>query len=153
MIELNNLYKTYPNGVEAVKNVSVTFPNSGLVFILGKSGAGKSTLLNILGGLDTFTGGVYKLFGKDISKYTAREWDEIRNYYFGFVFQDYLLLDDISVYENIAFALRLQDNNENEKQSVHEIMQKVGIEDLDNRKINELSGGQKQRVVLGRALV
>lgn len=153
MIELTGIYKKYSNGVEAVKDVSVTFPNSGLVFILGKSGAGKSTLLNILGGLDTFTGGVYKLFGKDISKYTAREWDEIRNYYFGFVFQDYLLLDDISVYENIAFALRLQDNNKNEKQSVHDIMQRVGIEDLDNRKINELSGGQKQRVVLARALV
>lgn len=153
MIELNDIIKTYPNGVRALNGVSVKFPNCGLTFILGKSGSGKSTLLNVLGGLDSFTSGEYKLFDKNISNYSAQEWDEIRNYYFGFVFQDYLLLEDMCVYDNIAFSLNLQGKDENQEQKVQDIMQKVGIEELGNRKINELSGGQKQRVVLARALV
>lgn len=153
MIELQNITKTYQNSVKALNGVSLKFSNAGLVFVLGKSGSGKSTLLNILGGLDNFTTGTYNLFGQNISGYSAQEWDEIRNYHFGFVFQNYLLLDDLSVYDNIAFALNLQGKDEGQKQKVKDIMQKVEIEDLDNRKINELSGGQQQRVVLARALV
>ena len=152
MIKLQDITKQYDNGVEALKKIDLSFDKAGLVFVLGKSGSGKSTLLNVIGGLDDYQGGKYYLFGKDVSLIRQREWDNLRNYYFGFVFQDYMLLDDLNVKENIEFVLKIQGKTPDDNQ-VEEVMKKVDILDLSTRKVRELSGGQKQRVAIARALI
>ncbi len=156
MIELKNVFKTYKSkkgpSTEALKNINITFDNKGMTFVLGKSGSGKSTLLNLLGGLDTPTSGEILFNGKSLSKYKSKEFDKYRNNYIGFVFQEYNLLEKYNVYENVAFPLKLQ-GEKNYEAKVLEVLDKVGLKDLKDRKVNELSGGQKQRVAIARALV
>ncbi len=151
MIELRKINKIYNNKVQALNNVDLKFDKVGLNFIIGKSGSGKSTLLNIIGCLDTFEAGNYYFSNKDISNSTLEELDKIRNYYFGFVFQDFLLAENMNVLENILFSLNLQNDQNYDK--VYEIMKELDIYDLKDRKITEISGGQKQRVAIARALV
>lgn len=155
MLQIRNVKKTYSSGkikVEALKGISIDFPETGLVFIVGKSGSGKSTLLNILGGLDKMSSGEIVIDGKSTNQFSASDFDAFRNYYIGFIFQDFNLIDEISVYDNIALALKIQakghDNN-----TIEDSLKMVGLEGLGYRKPNELSGGQKQRVSIARALV
>ena len=151
MIELKKINKIYDNNVHALKDVYLKFDKVGLNFIVGKSGSGKSTLLNLIGCLDNFEVGKYYFLNKDITDYSLEELDKIRNYYFGFVFQDFLLVENMNVLENIEFSLNLQHDKNYEK--VYEIMKELDIYELKNRKITELSGGQRQRVAIARALV
>ena len=156
MITVKNVTKVYKakKGLEvtALKNININFDRTGMTFILGKSGSGKSTLLNLLGGLDTPTSGEILFNTESLSKYKAKDYDNYRNNYIGFVFQEYNLLDKYNVYENVALPLKLQ-NIKDYDTKVLEVLEKVGIKDLKDRKINELSGGQKQRVAIARALV
>ncbi len=156
MIELKNVSKTYKSkkgpSTEALKNINITFDNKGMTFVLGKSGSGKSTLLNLLGGLDTPTSGEILFNGKSLSNYKQKDFDTYRNNYIGFVFQEYNILEKYNVYENVAFPLKLQ-GEKNYEAKVSEVLDKVGLKDLKDRKVNELSGGQKQRVAIARALV
>ena len=156
MITVKNVTKVYKakKGLEvtALKNININFDRAGMTFILGKSGSGKSTLLNLLGGLDTPTSGEILFNTESLSKYKAKDYDNYRNNYIGFVFQEYNLLDKYNVYENVALPLKLQ-NIKDYDTKVLEVLEKVGIKDLKDRKINELSGGQKQRVAIARALV
>ena len=112
MLEVKNIFKSYKpkNGpeVKALNGVSIKFPEKGLVFILGKSGSGKSTLLNVLGGLDVIDEGEIIIKGKSSKDFTQADFDSYRNTYLGFVFQEYNILDEFSVGENIALALELQ---------------------------------------------
>ena len=116
MIELKNLCKTYKSkkGVktEVLKNLYIKFENQGMTFILGKSGCGKSTLLNILGGLDTPTSGEVLYNGKSLKEYKTKDYDSYRNEIVGFVFQEYNLIDKFTVFENVAYPLRLQNKKE-----------------------------------------
>ena len=156
MVELKRLSKTYrpKNGtpVKALKDVSLSFEDSGLVFLLGKSGSGKSTLLNLIGGLDVVDGGEIVIDGKSTRYFKQAEYDSYRNTYIGFVFQEYNLLDEFTVGENISLALELQ-NQKADKEKVEEILKEVDLEGYAGRKTNELSGGQKQRVAIARAIV
>ena len=156
MLELKKVSKTYrpKNGVpvRALKGINLSFGETGLVFVLGKSGSGKSTLLNLIGGLDTADGGEIKIDGKSSRYFNASDYDAYRNTYIGFVFQEYNLLDDFTVGENISLALELQ-SQKADKQRLDEILKEVDLEGYADRKTNELSGGQKQRVAIARALV
>ena len=156
MIEFKNVSKIYKTkkGVEtkALNNINLKIGNKGLVFIVGKSGSGKSTMLNLLGGLDNITSGELFINNKDISKFKNKQYDAYRNTYVGFIFQEFNILENYNVYENIELALRLQ-NKKSSKTDIDELLNKLGLENLDQRKINELSGGQKQRVAIARALI
>ena len=156
LIECRQLSKTYnlhsQTPTKALENVSYLFNESGMYFIVGPSGCGKTTLLNVLGGLDTPTSGDIRINGKSTKKYTSRQWDKYRNRHIGFVFQDYGLIEDYTVYKNIELALELQ-YKLNKKKQIDEILKKFGLAVDKKRKPNELSGGQKQRVAIARALI
>ena len=156
MLEVKDLYKVYKpkRGVPvvAVNHISLKFPDTGMVFLLGKSGSGKSTMLNLLGGLDTYNGGEIIIKGVSSKNFKQKHFDSYRNTYVGFIFQEYNILDEFSVGANIALALELQGQKAtNEK--INEILQQVDLDGYGNRKPNELSGGQKQRVAIARALI
>ena len=156
MIEIRNITKIYHSktgtSVKALDNVSVTFPERGMVFILGKSGSGKSTLLNVIGGLDGCDSGEFIIKGKSSKDFVGSDFDAYRNTFIGFIFQEYNILDDFSVGANIGLALELQGKKAtNDK--INEILRDVDLLDYAKRKPNELSGGQKQRVAIARALV
>ncbi len=156
MLQVNNLVKIYKPKkgvpVKALDNVSLTFPQTGMVFLLGKSGSGKSTLLNLLGGLDRYNSGDILIQGNSTKKFKQSHFDSYRNTYVGFIFQEYNILDEFSVGANIALALQLQGHKADDK-IINAILKEVDLEGYGNRKPNELSGGQKQRVAIARALV
>ncbi len=156
MFEAKNLEKTYmPKNaapVEALKGINVQFGENGMIFILGKSGCGKSTLLNLLGGLDYPTAGEIVIEGKSSAEFTKLDYDNYRNTYVGFVFQEYNLLNEFTVRENVGLALQLQGKKPNGEQ-IDVMLKKVGLELDEKRRPSELSGGQKQRVAIARALI
>ena len=156
MLQVQNLVKIYKPKkgvpVKALDNVSLTFPEKGMVFLLGKSGSGKSTLLNVLGGLDRYNSGEILIQGKSTRKFRQSHFDSYRNTYVGFIFQEYNILDEFSVGANIALALQLQ-GQKPDSERINAILKEVDLEGYGNRKPNELSGGQKQRVAIARALV
>ncbi|OQC11457.1 MAG: Macrolide export ATP-binding/permease protein MacB [Tenericutes bacterium ADurb.Bin087] len=156
MLELVNIkrYYTQKKGptVKALDDVSLVFPETGMVFVLGKSGSGKSTLLNVIGGLDQATGGDLLIKGKSTKKFKQDEYDSYRNTMVGFIFQEYNILNDFTVGQNIGIALELQGlKASNEK--INEILNILDMQGYAHRKPNTLSGGQKQRVAIARALV
>ncbi len=156
MIKVENLTKVYKSSKRqsctALNNISFTLANKGMVFIVGKSGSGKSTLLNLLGGLDNITSGEITIDDMKFSEIRGSDgFDRFRNSYMGFVFQDYYLVEMMTVFENVKFALDLQHSADDEK--VRETLKKVGLEGYENRYPKELSGGQQQRVAIARALV
>lgn len=144
MIEIKNITKIYKskkkNNHKALDNVSITLPNNGLVFVIGKSGSGKSTLLNLLGGLDNTTSGSIIVDGNDITNYKEKDLANYRNNHIGFIFQDYHLLDELTVYENIVLSLNL--NKLEDSGLVLEALDKVGLSGYQNRYPQELSGGE-----------
>ena len=156
MLEVKHLRKEYKTkkGVitKALDDVSITFPETGMVFILGKSGSGKSTLLNVCGGLDKADSGEIVIKGKSSASFSGQDFDSYRNTYVGFVFQEYNILDEFTVEDNIALALELQ-NKKRDKEVITKILADVEMEQYASRKPNTLSGGQKQRVAIARALV
>lgn len=156
MLEIRDLVKIYKGKggaeVRALDGVSAKFGATGMVFVLGKSGSGKSTLLNVCGGLDTPDGGEIIIDGKSSKDFTGSDSDSYRNTFVGFIFQEYNLLNDFTVEENIALALELQGRGK-EKQKVYDILARVDMTEFAARKPNTLSGGQKQRVAIARALV
>lgn len=161
MILLNSVEKIYKNekNIEtpALRGVSVQFGEKGLVFILGKSGSGKTTLLNLIGGIDQPTSGEIVFNGKSSKDFSQMEYDSYRNACVGFIFQEYNLLSDYSVGQNVAFALELQ-GRKFDRDLIEDILRQMELRDdagntLFDRKITELSGGQKQRVAIARALV
>ena len=156
MLEIRDLVKVYKTkggvDVRALDGVSLAFPERGMVFLLGKSGSGKSTLLNICGGLDTPDSGEIIIKGRSSKDFTQSDFDSYRNTYVGFVFQEYNILNEFSVEDNIALALELQGRGK-DRNKVQEILQKVDLAGYAKRKPNTLSGGQKQRVAIARALV
>ena len=125
MLELKDLTKTYKPKkgvpVQALNGINLSFEEKGLVFVLGRSGSGKSTLLNVVGGLDSLDGGEIIIDGKSSKDFKASDYDAYRNTYIGFIFQEYNILNEFTVGENISLALELQ-NRKGEKQKVEEIL-------------------------------
>ena len=156
MLTVKDLVKIYKpkKGVPvcALNKVSLTLPEKGMVFLLGKSGSGKSTLLNIMGGLDRYNSGDILVMGNSTKKWNQSHFDSYRNTYVGFIFQEYNILNEFSVGANIAMAIQLQGKRPTSEQ-VNDILKAVDLEGYGNRNPNELSGGQKQRVAIARALV
>lgn len=156
MLIIRNLCKTYRSkgGVtaKALDHVSVDFPETGMVFLLGKSGSGKSTLLNVCGGLDTPDSGEIIVCGRSSNSFSGSDFDSYRNTFIGFIFQEYNILNEFSVEENIALALELQ-GKKKDKKKIEELLEQVDLKGFEKRKPNTLSGGQKQRIAIARALI
>ena len=155
MLEIKHLSKTYKTKKQvvcALDDVSLTIQDKGMVFILGKSGSGKSTLLNVLGGLDSYDKGEIIIHGKSSKQFHQSDFDSYRNTFIGFIFQEYNVMDNFTVKENIELALQLQ-GKKVEETTLQNILKEVDLVGLANRKPNELSGGQLQRVAIARALI
>ncbi|MCH5164219.1 MAG: ABC transporter ATP-binding protein/permease [Clostridiales bacterium] len=152
IINLIKTYKLKGETVNALKGVSFDLPDTGMVFILGKSGCGKSTLLNVLSGLDNFDSGDVIFKGKSLKGFTVAELNSYRNSCCGFVFQEYNLIHELNVHDNIALALELQ-GEKDVTDKVDNALKQVGLAGYAGRKVNELSGGQKQRVAVARCIV
>ena len=156
MLEVRDLKKYYKTkgGVEvhALDGVSIQFPETGMVFLLGKSGSGKSTLLNVSGGLDKPDSGEIIVKGKSSKDFSQSDFDSYRNTFIGFVFQEYNILNEFNIETNIALALELQ-GKKNDKKAVEDLLKQVDLEGMGKRKPNTLSGGQKQRIAIARALI
>ncbi len=157
IIRLENIEKAYFMGNQAVpvlKGISLNIAPNEYVALMGPSGSGKSTLMNILGCLDSPTGGKYILNGKDVSKMHDDDLAEVRNAEIGFVFQQFNLLPRLSALENVALPLIYAGVSKKDRlERAMEALKKVGLEDRTHHKSNELSGGQIQRVAIARALV
>lgn len=157
MLDLREVNKTYiinkNENCVAIKGVNLSLPSCGMVFILGKSGSGKSTLLNLIGGLDVCdSGGDILLNNKSLSSFTDKQLDAYRNTCVGFVFQECNMLEDFSIFDNILLSLNLQ-NRDKDYKKVSDVLKKLKIEEIKDRKPSEISGGQKQRVAIARAIV
>ncbi len=150
--------KTYGEGdvaTRALSSVSFTIAEGEFASIIGESGSGKSTLLNLLGLLDTPSGGRVLLGDRDTAELDRRQRAHLRQEEIGFVFQFHHLLPEFSVFENVTMPLRIggQKIADPERQRVAELLEMLGLSELRDKNANELSGGQKQRVAIGRALV
>lgn len=156
MLEIKNLTKIYKTkggtDTKALDNVTLTFDQTGMVFLLGKSGSGKSTLLNIAGGLDEPTSGEIVVMGKSSKEFSGGDFDSYRNTYVGFVFQEYNILNEFNVEDNIALALELQ-GKKKDADKIKSLLEEVDLAEYAKRKPNTLSGGQKQRIAIARALI
>lgn len=156
MLEVKNLKKIYKTqkgaDVFALNGVSLKFQEKGMVFLLGKSGSGKSTLLNLCGGLDAPTEGEIIVKGRSSKDFSQSDFDSYRNTFIGFIFQEYNILNEFSVEDNIALALELQ-GKPKDKKAVAQLLDEVDLTGLAKRKPNTLSGGQKQRIAIARALI
>ena len=159
MIEIIDVNKTYnkgkANAFQALKDVSLTIEDGEMIAIIGKSGAGKSTLMHIIGCIDDFESGKYILNGEDISTIGESSRAKIRNKDIGIVMQDFALVEDYTAIENVMIPLYFTKGNltESKKTIARKALQKVGIGELETKKVNKLSGGQKQRVAIARAIV
>lgn len=158
IIELKEIHKKYnigkPTEVHALKGINISIKEAEMLSIIGTSGSGKSTLLHILGCLDKSTSGTYYLNGEDVNEKSNKEIAQIRNKKMGFVLQDFGLILNKSVVENVSYPLLFSDIKliNIKKTCIHKL-DMIGIADLAKRQVNELSGGQKQRVAIARALV
>jgi putative ABC transport system ATP-binding protein len=157
IIEIDKLLKYYQVGTEtirALRSVSLSIDKNEYVAIMGPSGSGKSTLMNILGCLDTPTGGDYILNNTNVSQLDDDQLAEIRNKEIGFVFQTFNLLPRYSALENVSLPLIYAGTNKEDRLArAGEVLASVGLEDRVRHKPNELSGGQRQRVAVARAMV
>ena len=157
IIRLEDIQKSYFMGNQAIpvlKGITLDIFKNEYVALMGPSGSGKSTLMNILGCLDSTTGGKYILNNKDVSKMPDDDLAEVRNTEIGFVFQQFNLLPRLTAAENVALPLIYAGVNKKERhERAMEALQKVGLADRSHHKSNELSGGQIQRVAIARALV
>ncbi|MBP5091038.1 MAG: ABC transporter ATP-binding protein, partial [Bacilli bacterium] len=157
MFELLKLIKEYPGvkGGQPLVALSVDYlslPNTGMVFVVGKSGSGKSTLLHLLGGLDKPSKGDLMIGGKNSRELSEKDLDSYRNSCVGFVFQDFGLISEFTVGQNIGFALELQ-GRKSDKELISRVLDSLGLSGFADRHIDTLSGGQKQRVAIARALI
>ena len=159
MIEIKNLNKYFnkhkKNELHVINNVTLNLKDSGLVALLGPSGSGKTTLLNAIGGLDKVNSGSIFINNKKITSKSVHKKDEIRNIDIGYIFQDYKLIDNLSVFDNIALVLKMigiKDKKEI-KTRVDYVLNAVNMYRYRNRPAGMLSGGERQRVGIARAIV
>lgn len=154
-IELRRVVKKFGSKeslVTAIDHISLCIKKGELIAIVGPSGSGKTTLVNILGCLTSISSGEYYLDGESMKDLTPKELAIVRNQKFGFIVQNFALINNYSVYDNIVIPLEYA-KKKNKKELVINITKKLQIEDKRNRFPDQLSGGQKQRVAIARALV
>ncbi|MBI9053958.1 MAG: ABC transporter ATP-binding protein [Bacteroidales bacterium] len=157
MIELKRLHKSYITGnnkLHVLKGLDLTIEQGELVSIMGSSGSGKSTLLNILGILDSYDQGSYKLNGTLMSNLTEKKAAHYRNNLLGFVFQSFNLISFKNAVENVALPLYYQGVSRKKRNKIAlDYLDKMGLKDWAEHMPSELSGGQKQRVAIARAMI
>ena len=157
VLKVNNLKKYYGNNInitKALNNISFTVSNNEFVAIMGASGSGKTTLLNTISTIDSVTSGNIIINGVDITNLKEEELSNFRKENLGFVFQDFNLLDTLTIKENIALSLIINKEDKDKIDNlVLDISKKLGIEDILNKYPYEVSGGQKQRCASARALI
>jgi len=156
VIHMDRITKVYANGkvrVEALRGIDLSVEQGEFVAVVGPSGSGKSTLMNLIGCLDTPTGGTYTLRGERVAGLGRNELAAVRNRRVGFVFQNFNLLSQITAYENVEMPLLFGQVPKSKRRArVSELMERVGLGDRMDHRPTELSGGQMQRVAVARAL-
>ena len=156
LLNVNKYFnKGKSNELHVLNDISVDFPETGLVAIMGQSGSGKTTLLNALCGLDKINSGEIEVSEYNIYKYKTKIWDKLRNQEFGYIFQNYNIFEERTVFENVSLSLEflgMRDKGEI-KHRVMQALEMVGMDKYRNRLAGALSGGEMQRVAIARALV
>lgn len=157
LIELRDVYKIYGEGLEsevrALDGVSLDIEKGEFVAVVGQSGSGKSTMMNVLGCLDVPTRGDYLLDGTDVRELTDKELSHIRNKQIGFIFQQYNLIQDLTVLENVELPLIYQGIRVDDRYDLAtEALARVGLAGRMKHRPTEMSGGQQQRVAIARAI-
>lgn len=158
MIELENVQKVFNKGDNkecvALSGASLTIEQGDMVAIIGTSGAGKSTLLKVISGMLKIDGGKYLFHKEDTGKFSKKQWAEERNQNIGFVTQDYCLIEEMSVIENVILpTLFCKGTIKSARNHAKELLEKVNMEEYLEKQVSYLSGGQKQRVAIARALM
>ena len=153
MIQFNDVVKTYVQGNNALNGVTMQIEDGEFVFLIGPSGSGKSTIIKLITGELKPTAGTVHVNGYSLERIRKREIPYLRRTV-GVVFQDFRLIDKMTVYENVAFAMRVVGAREKEiRERVPYVLELVGLENKMNRHPNEMSGGEQQRLAIARALV
>ena len=157
LVELRDVYKIYGEGLEsevrALDGVSLTIEKGEFAAVVGQSGSGKSTMMNVLGCLDIPTRGTYLLDGTDVRELTDKELSHIRNRQIGFIFQQYNLIQSLTVLENVELPLIYQGVNADDRRDMAlEALGRVGLANRIKHRPVEMSGGQQQRVAIARAI-
>ena len=159
VLECNELTKIFKDGalsVEVLKSVSFSMRTGETLAIMGSSGSGKSTLLHLLGGLDAPTSGTIRIMGENLTSLTEPALSNLRNQYFGFVYQFHHLLPEFTVLENICLPLLVRKEKisiSDIKEKAYQMLEKVKISARAHHKIGEISGGERQRAAIARALI
>ena len=157
VIEIKNLVKKYRTEeieTTAIDNLELTINQGEFVAIMGPSGCGKTTLLNVIGMLDNANSGSYKILGNEVLSLKKKDLNALRNANIGFVFQNFNLIDDLSVFENVELPLVYAGvSAKDRKERVNKILERVGVMHRAGHFPQQLSGGQQQRVAVARALV
>ena len=157
LIELRDVYKIYGEGLEsevrALDGVSLDVEKGEFVAVVGQSGSGKSTMMNVLGCLDIPTRGTYRLDGVDVRELSDKELSRIRNKQIGFIFQQYNLIQNLTVLENVELPLNYQSIDPIDRRELAiQALTRVGLADRAQHKPTQMSGGQQQRVAIARAI-
>lgn len=158
LIVLKDINKYFPVGKEklrVLKSLDLTIEEGEFIMIMGKSGSGKTTLMNIIGFLDRISEGTYLFKGKDVSTLSENKKSEYRNEFFGFVFQQFFLIDSLNVMQNVELPMVYQGvkKSSEKHEKAKKYLELVGLGTKTKSKASELSGGQQQRVAIARALV
>lgn len=157
MLELKEVEKTYRSGrgeVRALHGISLEVEDGEFVAVMGKSGCGKSTLLNVIGCMDTYDGGEYRIHGEDTKTLSRKRQAALRREQFGFVFQSFYLLPECDVFHNVAMPLKYRKTQKKHYRGiVMPLLEGLGIAHLEKSLPSQLSGGEQQRVAIARSLV
>jgi len=155
LVMAKNLTKVYQTGkveTAALRGVDLAIHAGEFTAVVGPSGSGKTTLLNLIGALDSATGGDLKIFGRDLNRMSKRARADMRLHELGFVFQAYNLIPVLTARENVEFVLELQGAGNARRRRAQEVLEQLGLAELAGRRPGELSGGQQQRVAVARAV-
>ena len=150
--DIGKIYVSEGNVTVGIRGVNLSFDRGEFVAITGKSGSGKSTLLNVISGMDSYEEGELYVEGRTTSHYLQTEWEEYREKYISFIFQDYNIIESFTVLENVELALMNIENARERRERALALIERVGLSSHKNHKGSKLSGGQKQRTVIARAL-
>jgi bacitracin transport system ATP-binding protein len=153
-VKINKSYGNKFNKQEVLKGLDISMENGEFVSIMGASGSGKTTLLNVLSSIDTVSHGTIKIDGNEITRMREKQLAQFRKHHLGFIFQEYNLLDTLTVKENILLPLSINNvSKQAAEQKFAEVAAELGILDIKDKYPNEISGGQKQRTSAARAFI
>lgn len=157
LININKYYKLKDSKLHVLKDINLTIEQGDFLMIMGKSGSGKTTLLNLLGFLDHFDAGSYVFNDKDVTHLNENQRSELRNSYMGFIFQQFHLIDSLTIGQNVELPLLYKENSDISKKEKAHLVEKyldtVGLLHKIKQSPLELSGGQQQRIAIARALI